>query len=144
MKEKDYSKFFSHLDLKDFRLTSARKALLDVLEYDHLTFKTILERLTEKGFSNVATLYNNLDFFVQNKVVMELKIDGEIYYDIANNNPNHNHESHIHIVYKDKDKNPLYITETQEKSLFDVISSHPLFENEELEYIQMVVSVVKK
>lgn len=144
MKEKDYSKFFSHLEDGDFRLTNARKALLDVLENDHLTLKEIRKGLVDRGFTNLATLYNNLDFFLTNKVIMKLNIDGQTYYDIASDNPNHNHESHIHIVYKDADKNTLYITETQDKVLFDTISEHPLFKENDLEYIQMVISVIKK
>ncbi|CCV64560.1 probable Ferric-uptake regulator [Alteracholeplasma palmae J233] len=139
-----YTNYLSHLDKDAFRLTKARKALLDVLENNHLRFKDIHDRLVEKGFDNISTLYNNLDFFVQNKVIMELNIDGEIYYDIAQNNPHHNISSHIHIVTKDLTNETQEISEIQNPEIFNLVKDHPLFKNSNVEYIQMIVSVIKK
>ena len=75
------------------RLTNNRVAMIEILENEHLTFKDIQKQMEKEkrvGFKNVATLYNNLDFLVKEKIIAELHIGTQIYYDLAMDNPGHN------------------------------------------------------
>ncbi len=67
-------KYFNILRKRNLRITEPRRALIEVLEDNHLTFKEIQKKLAERGFTNVSTIYNNLDFLIQEKIAVELYI----------------------------------------------------------------------
>lgn len=126
------------------RLTKARKALLNVLRDRHLTFKELQMELAKEGYYNVSTLYNNLEFFLQNKMIIELNVDGIKYYDLGNDNPYHRADSHLHLVIKNKETNEQSIHEVDYPEIYDFIKSHPVFKNYEIESIRILVSAYKK
>lgn len=121
------------------RFTKARRALLEVLKNRHLTFKEIYDELSKKGYSNISTLYNNLQFFIDNNLIIEINLDGTRYYDLGLDNPYHQHDSHLHMVVKEDDSNQT-IKEVDYPEIYDAIKSHPVFRHYNIEYIRILVS----
>ncbi|NLN50679.1 MAG: transcriptional repressor [Acholeplasmataceae bacterium] len=133
-------KYFASLRKKNLRITKARKAMIEVLQDNHLTFKEIQNRLAEKGFTNVSTVYNNLDFLIEQKIAVELYIDDTKYYDLALDNPMHNADSHVHVIIKDTNQ----ITEIANPNIFSFIKSQPEFDDLTVDYIRITIAAKKK
>ncbi|MDY0075257.1 MAG: transcriptional repressor [Acholeplasmataceae bacterium] len=122
------------------RLTKSRKAMIEILENQHLTFKEIQKALAQRGFYNVSTIYNNLEFLIDQKIVVEIYINDTKYYDLAMGNPMHNADSHIHIMNRDTNE----ITEVNSPDIFEYISKHPSFKDLDLDYIRITISASGK
>ena len=90
--------FYKSVKNVNQRMTKPRKAMVEILDNRHLTFKEIQEEMIKKQYLNVATMYNTLDFLLQQEVVNEVYIEGEKYYELALTNPNHDVKKHIHFV----------------------------------------------
>lgn len=133
-------RYFDVLRKRNLRITEPRRALIEILEDNHLTFKEIQKKLAERGFTNVSTIYNNLDFLIQEKIAVELYINETKYYDLAIDNKMHNADSHIHVLVKDNNK----ITEVSSVDIFDYIKDHEAFKNLDVEYIRITVGARKK
>ncbi|NMA05598.1 MAG: transcriptional repressor [Acholeplasmataceae bacterium] len=133
-------KYFNVLRKKNLRITKPRKALIEILEDNHLTFKEIQKKLAERGFTNVSTIYNNLDFLIQEKIAVELYINETKYYDLAIDNKMHNADSHIHVLIKDNNE----ILEVSCADIFDYIEDHEAFDNFDVKYIRITVGARKK
>ncbi len=133
-------KFFNNLRKKKLRITRARKAMIEVLQDNHLTFKEIKARLFAKGYTNVSTIYNNIDFLLEHKIAVELYINDTKYYDLAIDNPAHNADSHIHVVIKDTNK----IYEVSNNEIFEFIKTQPEFAKLDLEYIRITIAAKKQ
>ncbi|WP_025724850.1 transcriptional repressor [Acholeplasma granularum] len=125
------------------RFTKARRALLEVLKNRHLTFKEIYEELSKKGYKNMSTLYNNLQFFLNNNLIIEINLDGTKYYDLGTDNPFHDHDSHLHIVLKNHNESSPVIKEVDYPEIYDAIKSHPVFKHYDIDYIRILVSATK-
>ena len=122
------------------RLTKSRKAMIEILENQHLTFKEIQKALAARGFYNVSTIYNNLEFLIEHKIVVEIYINETKYYDLAMGNPMHSADSHIHVMNKDTNE----ITEVNHAEIFEYIAKHSAFKDLDLEYIRIIISASKK
>jgi Fur family transcriptional regulator, peroxide stress response regulator len=133
-------RYYQQIRNENLRLTKSRKAMLEILENQHLTFKEIQKALAKRGFYNVSTIYNNLEFFVEKKIVVELYINDQKYYDLAMGNPMHSADSHIHMMIKDTNE----ITEINQSEIFEYITNHPAFKDLDLEYIRITISAQKK
>jgi Fur family ferric uptake transcriptional regulator/Fur family peroxide stress response transcriptional regulator len=133
-------RYFNKIRTSNMRLTKSRKAMIEILENQHLTFKEIQKALASRGFYNVSTIYNNLEFLIENKIVVEIYINDAKYYDLAVGNPMHGADSHIHIMNKETNE----ITEVNSPDIFDYLSEHPAFKDLELEYIRIIISASKK
>ena len=133
-------RYYHRIRTENMRLTKSRKAMIEILENQHLTFKEIQKALASRGFYNVSTIYNNLEFLVEHKIVVEIYINDTKYYDLALGNPMHSADSHIHIMNKDTNE----ITEVNSNDIFDYLTNHPAFKNLELEYIRIIVSAHSK
>lgn len=136
LKERYYQKIRS----KKLRLTKARQAMIEILEDKHLTFKEIQKALSSRGFYNVSTIYNNLEFLVDNKMVVEIYIDNLKYYDLALDNPMHSADSHIHVMNKETNE----ITEVVSPEIFEFIQNNENFKDLNLDYIRIIISASKK
>jgi len=136
LKERYYQKIRND----NMRLTKSRKAMIEILENQHLTFKEIQKALASRGFYNVSTIYNNLEFLIEQKIVVEIYINDTKYYDLALGNPMHSADSHIHIMNKDTNE----ITEVNSAEIFEYLSNHPAFKDLELEYIRIIISAHNK
>ena len=139
--KKNLETYLTQLREKGYRITKSRIALLEVLSDDHLTFKQIQIRLAEKGYTNVASIYNNIDFFLQEKVIVVLFINQVKYYELAIDNKMHTADNHIHLI----DQANNQIVEINNKRIFDSISRY--IENDtdyEVKYIRLTVGVSKK
>ena len=122
------------------RLTKSRRAMIEILENQHLTFKEIQKALAQRGFYNVSTIYNNLEFLIEQRIVVEIYINDTKYYDLAMGNPMHNADSHIHIMNKDTNE----ITEVNSPDIFEFVSKHPAFKDLDLDYIRIIISASNK
>ena len=139
--KKNLENYLSQLREKGYRITKSRIALLEVLSDEHLTFKQIQMRLAEKGFTNVASIYNNIDFFLQEKVIVVLFINQVRYYELAIDNKMHTADNHIHLV----DQANNQIVEINNKRIYDSISRYIENDTEyEVSYIRLTVGVSKK
>jgi Fur family peroxide stress response transcriptional regulator len=133
-------RYFQRIRLQKMRLTKSRKAMIEILENQHLTFKEIQKALAARGFYNVSTIYNNLEFLMEQKIIVELYINDTKYYDLALGNPMHSADSHIHVMNRDSNE----ITEINQPDIFDFISKHPTFSNLELDYVRVTISARNK
>jgi Fur family ferric uptake transcriptional regulator/Fur family peroxide stress response transcriptional regulator len=133
-------RYFQRIRLQKMRLTKSRKAMIEILENQHLTFKEIQKALAARGFYNVSTIYNNLEFLMEQKIIVELYINDTKYYDLALGNPMHSADSHIHVMNRDTNE----ITEINQPDIFDFISKHPTFSNLELDYVRVTISARMK
>lgn len=133
-------RYYNKIRENGHRLTNSRICLIEILENEHLTFKEIKKEMFKRGFKNVATLYNNLDFLVGESIIAELHIANKIYYDLAMDNPGHSNDSHIHISIKDKDE----ITEINDVDIFEYINSHPKLSHLDIDSIKIVISAESK
>ena len=107
-------RYFQKIRNDKMRLTKSRKAMIEILENQHLTFKEIQKALAQRGFYNVSTIYNNLEFLIEQRIVVEIYINDTKYYDLAMGNPMHNADSHIHIMNRDTNE----ITEVNSPDIF--------------------------
>lgn len=133
-------RYYHRIRTENMRLTKSRRAMIEILENQHLTFKEIQKALASRGFYNVSTIYNNLEFLVEHKIVVEIYINDAKYYDLAMGNPMHSADSHIHIMNKDTNE----ITEVNSNDIFDYLNSHPAFKDLDLEYIRIIISAKAK
>ena len=132
--------YFHKIRKNNMRLTKNRIAMIEILENEHLTFKEIQRELARRGFYNVSTIYNNLEFLVEQKIVVELYINDTKYYDLAMGNPMHSADSHIHIMNKDTNT----ITEVNSPDIFEYITNHKNFEGLNLEQIRITINARNK
>lgn len=133
-------RYYKKIREKNLRLTKARQAMIEILEDKHLTFKEIQKALSSRGFYNVSTIYNNLEFLIENRMVVELYINNVKYYDLALDNPMHNADSHIHIMNKETNE----ITEVVSPEIFEFIQNNKNFKDLNLDYIRIIISASKK
>ena len=94
----------------------------------------------KRVIKNISTLYNNLEFFLANNLIIEINLDGVKYYDLGLDNPFHEHDSHLHMVIKDADDYNPTIKEIDYPEIYDAIKSHPVFKHYNIEYIRILVS----
>ncbi|MFA6801588.1 MAG: transcriptional repressor [Acholeplasmataceae bacterium] len=133
-------RYYSKIRSQKLRLTKSRQAMIEILEDKHLTFKEIQKALSNRGFYNVSTIYNNLEFLMENKMVVEIYINNVKYYDLAMDNPKHSADSHIHILNRETNE----ITEILSPDIFDYITKHVAFKDLDLDYIRIIISASKK
>ncbi|MCK5388690.1 MAG: transcriptional repressor, partial [Candidatus Izimaplasma sp.] len=70
-------KVFSELRKQNIRITRQRRAIIDVLEGKHLTIQDVYTELKKRGFNNLGTVYNNIDFLLEHKIVAQIFINGK-------------------------------------------------------------------
>ena len=128
-------KAFRKLRNQNLRITNTRKAIVDILEDKHLTINEIYDELKLKGYHNLSTVYNNLDFLCEHKIITKVFINDKTYYDLAIGESSHDANSHIHIACKSADD----IIELNESKLFETIKSDPIFAGFDISKIQVVV-----
>lgn len=133
-------KYYDQIRKSGNRLTENRVAMIDILENQHLTFKEIQAELQKRGFYNVASIYNNLDFLVKEKIVIELFVNNEKYYDLAMDNPGHSRDSHIHIGLQDTGE----ISEIVAPEIFDYIKEHEKLKHLNINNIRIMISAETK
>lgn len=91
--KKQYEHVLKHLKEKQIRLTQTRKAIILYLvnSHDHPSAEMIYNDLCEQfDDMSLATVYNNLNFLVKEKIIIELKPAGNVsYYDFLDTNHHH-------------------------------------------------------
>ncbi|MCF7926181.1 MAG: transcriptional repressor [Candidatus Izimaplasma sp.] len=133
MDEKE--RLFQKLRKQNIRITKQRKAIINVLEDKHLTIQEIHARLKEMGFNNLGTVYNNIDFLLEHKIVTQLFINGKKHYDLTIDDTKHNADSHIHVTCKINNN----IIEINHSDIFNLIKQHPIFKDFKIDKLQLLV-----
>lgn len=128
-------KYFQKIRKSGHRLTNNRIVIIEILENQHLSFKELQKELKKRGFHNVSSIYNNLDFLIRENIVVELYIGNTKYYDLATYNPGHNEENHIHIIDHETNK----IKDLMNTEIFDFIRNHPDLKNINIDYIRIII-----
>lgn len=134
-KENFKEKAFQNLRKQNLRITNARKAIIDVLEGRHLTIHEIYDELKLKGFTNLSTVYNNLDFLFNNKIITKVFINDKTHYDLAIEDYSHDADSHIHISCSSSEK----IIEINQEEIINKIKNDPVFAGFDISKLQLVV-----
>lgn len=132
-------RYYEQIRKSGNRLTDNRKAMIEILENNHLTLKEIQKELQKRGFHNVASVYNNLEFLIKNKIVIELFVNNKKYYDLAMDNPGHSRDSHIHIGLDSGE-----ITEVLAPDIFDYILKHEELDDLDIDNIRIIIQAKKK
>jgi Fe2+ or Zn2+ uptake regulation protein len=131
----DREKIFAELRKNNVRITKQRRAIIDVLEDKHLTIQEIYTELRNRGFKNLGTVYNNIDFLLENKIVTQIFINGKKHYDLTIDEKSHNADSHIHVTCKVNNN----IIEINDSSIFDEIKANSIFRDFDINKLQLVV-----
>jgi Fur family ferric uptake transcriptional regulator len=108
---------------RGFRVTPQRELILDAIcEGDgHTTPDEIYQRVKAKTpHVNRATVYRNLDFLCEMRLVIAVQIGGRMYYEIAGDAPHH------HLICRNCDRVE-QIGHEVVKALFDKIEREQKF-----------------
>lgn len=134
--EMDYKeKAFQNLRKQNLRITKARKAIIDILEGKHLTIQEIYAEMQNKGFHNLSTVYNNIDFLLEHKIITQVFINGKKHYDLTIEEYSHTADSHVHVSCLASDN----IIEINEQEFLNRIKNHPVFKGFDISKLQLVV-----
>lgn len=128
-------RIFQELRKNNIRITKQRRAIIDVLEGKHLTIQDIYNDLKDKGFHNLGTVYNNIDFLLEHKIVTQIFINGKKHYDLTIDDRSHTADSHIHVTCKVNNN----IIEINDSRIFDEIRSNEIFKYFNISKLQLVV-----
>ena len=128
-------KLFQELRKQNIRITKQRRAIIDVLEGKHLTIQDIYNDLRKNGYNNLGTVYNNIDFLLEHKIVTQIFINGKKHYDLTIDESSHSADSHIHVTCKVNNN----IIEINDSDLFDQIKGNPIFKDFSVNKLQLVV-----
>jgi Fe2+ or Zn2+ uptake regulation protein len=131
-----YESIFNELRSQGMRITPQRREILTILQGRHLTFKDIRTELKRRGYTNLATVYNNIDFLLQHELIIELHIEGKRYFDLAIEEYSHDANSHIHTLCQRSNT----IIEINDSSIFEMIQTHPQFKEFDIDKIQIVIN----
>ena len=128
-------KVFLELRKKNIRITKQRRAIIDVLEGKHLTIQEIYTELKKRGYNNLGTVYNNIDFLLEHKIVAQIFINGKKHYDLTIDEKSHSADSHIHVTCKVNSN----IIEINDSEIFEQIKHNAIFKNFTITKLQLVV-----
>ena len=128
-------RIFNELRKQNVRITKQRRAIIDVLEGKHLTIQEIHQELKKKGFHNLGTVYNNIDFLIDHKIVTQIFINGKKHYDLTIDEASHSADSHIHVTCKVNNN----IIEINDSDIFDYLKNHEIFRNFDITKLQIIV-----
>lgn len=128
-------KVFNELRKHNVRITKQRRAIIDVLEGRHLTIQEIHTELKKLGYHNLGTVYNNIDFLIEHKIITQIFINGKKHYDLTIDERSHTADSHIHVTCKVNNN----IIEINDSQIFDDIKKQPIFKNFDIKKLQIVV-----
>lgn len=134
----DRELLYADLRKHNVRITKQRRAIIDVLEDSHLTIQEIYTELKNRGYNNLGTVYNNIDFLLEHKIVTTIFINGKKHFDLTIDEDSHNADSHIHVTCKVNNN----IIEINNSSIFEEIKKNPIFKDFKINKLQLVVEGV--
>lgn len=127
---------YERLRKRNIRITKQRRNIIELLEGRHLTLHDIHLEMRDRGFTNLGTVYNTVDFLMEEKIIAEVYIKGKKHYDLViGDNTIHGADTHIHLSCSINNK----IVEIDDKDLFDQIRNHPIFKDFDISKMQIVV-----
>lgn len=137
----EINKTFEDLRKGGHRITKGRKKLLEILHDEHLTFKEIKERMAYCGHTNVASIYNTIDFLIESGLIIEVNIAGTKYYESIYSNQMHGANNYIHLKLRDSDK----IVEINNPEIFEGIEKLINYDDSlDIFSIQLVIEAKEK
>ncbi len=128
-------RIFAELRKNNIRITKQRRAIIDVLEGKHLTIQEIYNDLRKNGYHNLGTVYNNIDFLLEHKIVTQIFINGKKHFDLTIDDQSHNADSHIHVTCRVNNN----IIEINDPKIFDMIRANEIFKDFNISKLQLVV-----
>jgi len=84
--------YIDYIHQQGFRVTPQRQLILDAIceGHGHTSFEEICQRVQAKSSSvSLPTIYRNLSFLCEVRLVVSLQIDNKPYYEIAGRQPHH-------------------------------------------------------
>ena len=84
--------FAAHLHARGYRLTSQRQLILEAVRKagGHVTPEQVYDRVHRRNLTiSRATIYRTLDFLCEIRVIHALFWGGQMYYEIAEDQPHH-------------------------------------------------------
>jgi Fur family ferric uptake transcriptional regulator len=84
--------FAAQLHSQGYRLTPQRQMILDAVRQagDHITPEDVYQRVHRKNPAiSRATIYRTLDFLCEQRLIHALYWGGQMYYEIADEQPHH-------------------------------------------------------
>jgi len=128
-------KIYSELKKTNIQITKQRKKIIEVHEGKHMTIQEIYNDLKKKGYHNLGTVYNNIDFLLEHKIVTQIFINGKKHYDLTIDDHSHTADSHIHVTCKVNNN----IIEINDSRIFDQIKANEIFKDFNISKLQLVV-----
>ncbi|MDL2292215.1 transcriptional repressor [Acholeplasma sp. OttesenSCG-928-E16] len=135
-------RFYKGVKKHNLRMTKPRKAMVEVLDNKHLTFKEILKGMQDRGYLNVQTVYNTLYFLLDQKVVCESFFNDLKYYELSLTNQNHDANSHIHLI--DTVDEGISIKEIYAPEIFEFIKNYDELRKFDIDSIKIVIEGKEK
>jgi Fur family transcriptional regulator, ferric uptake regulator len=75
-----------------YRITAARKNILEIITGKPLTAQEIFEQLEKKKIAiDLASVYRSLQLFTELEIVLEVEYYGKRHYELVDKNNHHHH-----------------------------------------------------
>lgn len=132
----DFNKTVELIKKKNIRITKQRLAFLEVIYNNHFTFNEFYDKLKVKGYSNLATFYNNVDFFIDNGLLKKYYVNNADYYELLVNNDAHSLNSQIHFTCNKNNK----LHEINTADLIDFLNQYPSFNGIKINNIELLAT----
>lgn len=126
---------FDNLRKKNLRITKQRREIINILQDRHLTVQEIYEELKKKEMVNLATVYNNINFLLEQKILTELFINGKKHYDLVLPSSTHGVDNHIHVTCESCSK----IFELDDDELIKAIKNTGSLSTFDINNVQLVL-----
>lgn len=111
----DYDQLLETIKNKGYRITGIRSMILKVLwDNKHLTFQDLVAKLQkEEGTVNLTSVYNNINFFLDNGLIYTNTFDGkQIVYELS-------YEKLVHLVC-DSCKNVIHLDNDENSKEYEI------------------------
>ncbi len=118
------------------RLTKQRLAFLEIIYDNHYTFDDLYENLVKRGHNNLATLYNNIDFFISHNILSKFSVNNVEYYELIINNKSHSSNSQIHFTCNKNNK----LFEVDSGKFIDMLGQYSYFNGIDIVNVELLVT----
>ncbi|MDR2828599.1 MAG: transcriptional repressor [Acholeplasmatales bacterium] len=132
-------RYFRELKSNGLRVTKARMRLIEALEEKPLSFKELCEVIFKKGSTNLASIYNNINFFVEQNVILQVEIKNEKYYELILDKPYRDSIDHIHLV----DSESKLIDEIYAPEIVEFIRKYDELKDIDISNIKIIITTKK-
>ncbi|MCF7931709.1 MAG: transcriptional repressor [Acholeplasmataceae bacterium] len=126
----------SQFKINHIRATTQRIKIAKVLYKKILTLKDLHSRLSDEGYPNLATVYNNIEYLLERDVIQKIVLKGERYYAFDPDRTSHDDIPSVFLTCSQDT-----IVEVTDQDVIDYISHTPLFEKMDIRKLTVIVDV---